>query len=149
MPAMVTLPSINHIILQSIAMGLTVFLIPNLRVSSIFGPVLMVLSLAVLNATVWDFALFLSIPSTLTNQAGLLVLTNGALFWVLVKILPGIEVSGVLPALIAPLVFSVISVLIYQYGREIDWAQVWQIVEQLFGKAKQYFSPAISTPSSI
>ena len=117
--------TLNYWILQTIAMGLTIFLIPKLRVSSIFGPVFAVVGLALVNAVIWDAALFFSIPDHFSSQVALLLLTNGIIFWVLVKLLPGIEVQGFLPALVAPLVFTVCSVLVSQYGKDIDWQKVW------------------------
>jgi hypothetical protein len=38
-----------------------------------------------------------------------------------VKVLPGIEVSGILPAVVAPVVFSVISLFLNAYGSKIDF----------------------------
>jgi hypothetical protein len=54
-------------------------------------------------------------------QALLLFLANGVLFWILVKILPGIEVQGVLPALAAPVVFTLTSLFIDHYLADVDW----------------------------
>ena len=55
-----------------------------------------------------------------------MLLANGLVFWVLVKILPGIEVSGLLPAIAAPVVFSITSLLVYRYGKDVDWVGVAQ-----------------------
>ena len=102
-------------------MGLTALLIPRLRITSIFGAILMVVGLALVNAHLWDAALFLSVPDTLTVHALTLFVVNGLIFWILVKLLPGIEVSGFLPALVAPALFSIISILLTTYGPEIDF----------------------------
>jgi hypothetical protein len=40
---------------------------------------------------------------------------------IIVKVLPGIEVDGVLPALAAPIVFSLLSVAISTYAKDVDW----------------------------
>jgi putative membrane protein len=113
--------TINYWILQTAAMMLTALLIPNLRITSIFGALLVVFALGLVNATVWDAALFFQMPQAVTTQALVLLVANGAIFWVLVKILPGIEVDGVVPALVAPVVFTVISLLVSRHGRDIDW----------------------------
>ena len=115
--------------LQMVAMLLTALLIPHLRITSIFGALGMVAALAFLNATVWDAALFFHVPDALTTHVLLLFLVNGVIFWILVKLLPGIEVEGIVPALVAPVVFMGLSLLIDTYGREVDWVAVlnWTI----------------------
>lgn len=118
--------TLNYWVLQSLAMGLTVFFIPKLRVTSIFGPIFAVVGLALVNTFVWDTALFFSIPDALTYKVALLFITNGFIFWLLIKLLPGIEVEGFLPALIAPVVFTFCSVLISAYGKDIDWEKVYK-----------------------
>src|SRR3990172_11967686 len=98
--------TINYWILQTGAMMLTALLIPKLRITSLLGASLTVLALGLLNATLWDAALFFQIPHAFSTQALVLLAANGAIFWILVKILPGIEIDGVLPALAAPIVFT-------------------------------------------
>ncbi len=132
--------TINYWVLQSIAMGVTVFLIPKLRVTSIFGPVGAVVALALVNAFIWDAALFFSIPNHLSLQVLLLFLVNGLIFWLIVKLLPGIEVEGILPALIAPVVFTICSVIISSYGKDIDWQKVYDISMTEVSKVKDYFA---------
>jgi putative membrane protein len=120
--------------MQSIAMALTALLIPKLRITGIFGALGTVVCLGLINATVWDAALFFNVPNSFTSQAVMLFLANGILFWVLVKILPGIEVDGVLPALIAPVVFTFCSLIVNEFGKDIDWAVVFdQVVKFVTG----------------
>lgn len=113
--------SLNHALLQFIAMGITIFIIPSLRVTNITGAVIILAALAVVNSTVWDAGLFLGIPSDFSSQAIQIVLVNGLIFWILVKALPGIEADGLLPALIAPLVFALVSSLLRKYAHDVDW----------------------------
>jgi len=84
-------------LLNTIAMMLTALVIPGLRITSIFGAIGIVLALAIVNQTVWNAAMFETIPHAATVQALVLVVANGAIFWILAKLLPGIEVKGVLP----------------------------------------------------
>ena len=111
---------INYWGLQTIAMMLTALVIPRMKITSIFGALGIVLALGLVNATVWDTALFFSVPSTFSRQALTLLLSNGVLFWVLVKLLPGIEIEGFAPAFVAPVVFTALSLLISAYGRDLD-----------------------------
>lgn len=130
------LPAIdlNFWILQSLAMGATALLIPRLTITSIFGATLMVIALALINSYLWDAALFFRVPDALSTQTLLLFLVNGSIFWVLVKILPGIEVEGIIPALVAPVVFTGLSILIDYYGSQLDTVK---ILKQGFEQAVQ------------
>jgi putative membrane protein len=113
--------TLNYWVLQTVAMMLTALFIPGLRITGFFGATLTVVALAFVNATIWDAASFLSIPTGLTAQVAVLLVANGVIFWVLVKLLPGIEIHGVLAALAAPVVFAGVSLLISENGRDVDW----------------------------
>lgn len=118
--------NINYWVLQTIAMLVTVWLIPRLTVTSIFGALGAVIALAFVNSSIWDAALFFNIPDSFSVHALLLLLANGFIFWVIVKLLPGIEVEGFLPALIAPIVFTISSVVIAVFFKDTDWLAVAQ-----------------------
>lgn len=118
--------------LQTAAMMLTVFILPRLRVSGPLGAFATVVALAFVNSHVWNAALFFSIPDTFSYQVACIFLANGVIFWVLVKILPGIEVDGFLAALFAPVLFSLISLFLSRYATDIDWIRLMQwSLEQL------------------
>ena len=134
----------NYWFLQTLAMGLTALLIPKLRITSVFGALITVVSLALINATIWDAALFLSVPDAFSTQAIVLLLTNGIIFWVLVKLLPGIEVDGILPALAAPVVFTVVSLVISEHGRDVDWVAV---VNTVIGALERLREFLVETPT--
>lgn len=131
--------SIERWAFQSLAMCLTALLIPGLKITSIFGPVLAVISLAFINAHLWDAALFFQLPNSATTQVGLLILTNGAIFWLIVKLLPGIETRGILPSIAAPIVFTVLSMLVEAYGKDVDWAAVFNWILTQLDFLKSYF----------
>lgn len=120
-------------------MMVTVFLIPRLRVHGPIPAFVTVLVLAFINTHLWSAALFFSIPQSATLQALLLLLVNGVIFWLVVKLLPGIEVDGILPAIAAPVVFTVCSMLIEVYGPQIEWAKVWEQVQTGSKSAQSYF----------
>lgn len=131
---------IEYWAMQCAAMLLTCLLIPKLKVDGPIAALITVVALSFVNAHLWSSALFFKVPDTFAYKAILLVLSNGALFWIVVKILPGIEVEGILPALIAPILFSILSLLIDQYKDQIDWALIWKYVVEFMMKVKEYFS---------
>lgn len=114
----------NYWILQTLAMMLTVFLLPRLYMTNILGAIFTVVALSFINTSIWSATLFFSIPIEFTSHTAFLFVANGLIFWVLVKVLPGIEVEGFLPALAAPIVFTFCSYFGYQYGKDIDWIEM-------------------------
>lgn len=131
-------PIVMQLLLQAVAITITAALLPKLTITGFLGPVGMVVALTIINAKLWDAALFFSIPDSLTYQSLTLLATNGFIFWLLVKILPGIEISGVLPALVAPIVFTITSVLITKYAATTDWNALWVIIEGVASELKAY-----------
>lgn len=127
---MISAQMIQYWFLQTVAMLLTALLIPRFRIHGPLAALFLVVVLTVVNSTVWDIALFLKIPDAVSTHALTIVIANGVIFWILVKLLPGIEVNGILPALAAPIVFSIVSIFTYRYGREIDWMKVFDQVVQ-------------------
>ena len=117
---------LSYWLLQTVAMLITVALIPRLRVTGIFGATLTVAALALVNATIWDGALFFSVPDAVTTHALVLLTANGLIFWLLVKLLPGIETDGILASIAAPVVFTFVSLVVDRYGRAVDWIAVIQ-----------------------
>ncbi len=116
--------ALNRGIAQLVAMGLTVFILPGLRVSSIFGAISILIAITIVNATIWDAALFFSMAGSLSVLTLQVFIANGLIFWVLVKLLPGIEVSGFLSAFLAPIIFTVMSSVLRIYAPELDWIKL-------------------------
>ncbi len=131
--------NLSYWFLQTVAMALTFGLIPNLRVTHFLGATLMVVALALVNTHLWDAALFFEIPDHFSWRVAGLLLANGLIFWVIAKLLPGIEVEGILPALVAPLVFTGCSLLINRYGSHIDWNGLGATIAGYFAEVKNYF----------
>ena len=127
-------------VLQTFAMMLTCFLLPRLKVSGPIPAFMTVLVLSFINTHLWSSALFFKIPDEFAYKAGLLILANGALFFVVVKLLPGIEISGIVPAILAPLIFSVLSILIEIYKDQIDFNAIYKYLAELFKIARDYFA---------
>lgn len=127
-------------LLQTVAMLLTCLLLPKLTVSGPIPAFLTVLSLSFVNAHLWDSALFFKIPNEFAYKALLLVLTNGFFFWIIVKLLPGIEISGILPAILAPIIFSILSLLIDQYKEQIDLAAIYSYIADHIKLLRTYFA---------
>jgi putative membrane protein len=142
--------NLNYWFFQTIAMLITAILIPNLRITSIFGAILIVIALGFVNSKIWDAALFFQIPNELSYQSVLLLFTNGFIFWLLIKLLPGIEIDGFLAALVAPVVFTAISLVLSKYAHYVDWTAILDKIIELLTNIRAYIKSetihAIPTP---
>lgn len=138
----------SHWLLQVFAIAITALLIPRLRVTSIFGPLLTVMALALLNATIWDAALFFRVPDSFSVQVLLLLISNGIFFWILVKLLPGIEVNGLLPAIAAPIVFTLVSILLSVLSEYVDWIELAKYLIKEIEGLRAYFQQVPSVPGA-
>lgn len=134
--------------LQTVAMLITAWLLPKLKVTSVLGAFWTVLALGFINSKLWDAALFFQIPDHISSQVLLLFLANGVIFWILVKVLPGIEIEGFLSALIAPVIFTVCSLIIEKYGQQVDWKEVAIWCYNAIIELKEYFLATSNTSSS-
>ncbi len=144
---MPTLPSfdLSFWALQTAAMLFTALLIPRFQVHGPIPAFALVFCLTIVNAKIWDAALFFQIPDHISTQVFTLLIANGVIFWILVKLLPGVEVEGFLPALLAPVVFTICTVLVDEYGRNIDWAKVWQQAMEFINSIKSQVQPGVSS----
>jgi len=120
-------------------MFITALIIPKLNLTSIFSALTTVGAISFLNTVLWDVDLFLKIPTAFTAQTITLVLINGLIFWILVKFLPGIEISGFFPAIAAPIVFSGLSMVFNKYGPMVDWGGILNQIIIFFEYLKEYF----------
>jgi putative membrane protein len=134
--------AINLFILQIIAIAITSGIIPGLRITSFLGPILMVAGISALNYYLWDRTLFEAIPNNLSSKAITLLFANGFFFWLLVKLLPGIEVDGFLPALAGPIVFTVVSLLVREYGTQVNWEGLSISIKHFLSESKIHLLPS-------
>jgi len=140
----------NNFIYQVFAIAITALLLPKLKISSLFGAIWLVLAISLVNTFVWNSDLFNFIPTNSAVLSGfgtkylVLILTNGLIFFALVKLLPGVDLEGFLTAFIAPILFSIFTVLIQKYGHLVDWLGLFNITfdfitslkNSLLGQAK-------------
>ncbi len=135
-------PGFTHWFIQLVAMILTVAVLPNLRLTKLSGAILLLGMLSLVNTYLWSAALFFQLPDTVSMNTGLLILINGGIFWVLVKLVPGVEMTGVAPAIAAPIIFSLANVVTKEYGPKIDWlalgTSVWDYLESGFTLLKSF-----------
>jgi len=114
----------SYWIIQAVALTITAFLLPGLRITSILGPIMLVAGLAIVNAFLWDASLFFHIPKDISTHAILIVLWNALIFWFLVKLIPGVEIRGFVAPVLAPILITVTTLFAGQYATKIDWEKL-------------------------
>jgi uncharacterized membrane protein YvlD (DUF360 family) len=102
-------------------MSVTAFLLPGLRITSVFGALFSVGGIALVNAQLWDASLFFEIPHSVSMRTLVLLCINGLLFWLIVKLSPGIEIRGMVTAVVAPVLFTLTTLLLKSFASELDW----------------------------
>ena len=83
----------NNFIHQIFAIAITAILLPKLKISSLFGAVGLVLAITLVNTYLWNSSLFNFIPDAVGSRTFSLVIANGVIFFMLIKILPGVEIE--------------------------------------------------------
>ena len=93
--------------------------------------------------------MFETLPHSATVQTLVLVLSNGAIFWILAKLVPGIEVKGILPAIVAPVVFTVLSGLVWRYGAHVDFVALCEKAIEKVTELRDWISDSgAATPAA-
>ena len=134
---------------QAIAIWITDLCLKKVRITSFFGPILMVIALSFVNSKIWDIALFFQIPNSLTSQAITVFFVNGLIFWALVKILPGIEIEGFVSALIAPIIFTLANLVITYIVKEYDFSDFYSFVVNIFQDIKNYATGTLTNEVAV
>lgn len=130
------LPNFDFIILQSLAITLTAILLPRLKIKSFSAPVMTAVALSWINDIYWDSGLFYSVPTSLSTDTLTLLVMNGLIFWIIIKLIPGIEIRGILTPIYSAVIFTCCSMLAHKYGSDINWTEVIQNIFSLLDEVK-------------
>lgn len=88
------------------------YLIPAVQVSSFASALLVALMLGLLNVFVRPLLVLLTLPVSLLTLGAFLLVINGLMFWLVSQLLEGFEVTGFWWAVLAAIVYSVLSTLV-------------------------------------
>ena len=122
--------------LQTIALLITALLIPRFTIAGPVSALKFVVTLSLINTTLWNTNLFATIPNSLTAHSLTVVLANAVLFWVLAKLVHGVNIDGIMPAIVGPIVFTIISAGTYSFGKDIDWMSVFHQAQKAVETAR-------------
>lgn len=134
----------SYWLIQGVALCVTAFVLPGLKMTSIFGPLLMIVSLAIVNAFLWDTSLFFNIPNDFSTHAMMVAGWNAVIFWLLVKLLPGIEVEGIVAPILAPILLTAATLFAGQYAHKVDWSKLTEGVVREVHEQRELLKNPIS-----
>ncbi|MES3025066.1 MAG: phage holin family protein [Pseudomonadota bacterium] len=85
------------------------YLMDSVTIKDIGTALVAALVLGLVNALIRPVLVLLTLPVTLISLGLFIFVINGLLFWGVAQFVPGFQVSGFLPAIIAAIVYSIIS----------------------------------------
>jgi putative membrane protein len=86
--------------------------IPGITISSLSTALFLGVALALINLLVRPVLFILTLPITILTLGVFLIALNTALFWIAAYIVPGVMISGFVPALLGSFVVSVAYFLV-------------------------------------
>jgi putative membrane protein len=85
------------------------YIVPAVYVRSLWVALMVALVLGLLNTIVRPILFVLTLPITVVTLGLFIFVINGLMFWLTAQLLPGFEVRGFWWAVLAALIFSLIS----------------------------------------
>lgn len=102
-------------IVSALAVLMTAFLIPGIKVSGFFSAVFAAMLIAFVNTFIWPILIILTLPINLLTLGLFTFVVNGAVIKIAAAFLPGFEVNGWLSAIFGALAFSIINTLLHYF----------------------------------
>jgi putative membrane protein len=110
---------LTHWLAMAIALGVTAWIMPGVRIESLPALLVAALVLGFLNAVLKPLLVILTLPLTVATLGLFYLVLNAILFALCATIVPGFVVAGFLPAFAGAIVMSVISLFLGAFsGRE-------------------------------
>jgi putative membrane protein len=88
------------------------YLMPSVRIESLGTAIIAAAVLALANAVVRPILLILTLPVTVLTLGLFIFVLNGLIFLGVAHLVPGFQVAGLWPAILASIVFSLVSWLL-------------------------------------
>ena len=96
-------------LLNTLALLAVAYLMATVRIESFGAALIAALLLGLANAVVRPILILLTLPVTVLTLGLFILVINGAVFLGVSRLVPGFEVTGLWPAVLAAIVYSVIS----------------------------------------
>ena len=102
------------LLLSGIAVLISAYILPGVRVDGFFTALVVAVILSVVNTFIRPFIVVLTLPINILTLGLFSLIINALMVMLVTKIVPGFEVDGLLWALVFSIVLSLISGVIYQ-----------------------------------
>ena len=96
-------------LLNTLALLAVAYLMPSVRIESFGAALVGALVLGLANAVVRPILILLTLPVTVLTLGLFLLVINGAVFLGVSRLVAGFEVAGLWPAILAAIVYSIVS----------------------------------------
>lgn len=104
---------INALILMGIA-----YIVPGIEVISFWTALIVSLVLALVNAVIKPIILLLTLPINILTLGLFTLIINGFMFWLVSTIVKGFTITNFWSAVIAALIYSLISIALSSFGQK-------------------------------
>ena len=102
---------IIRFIINLLAILLIAAVVPGIHLSGVFGAIIVVVVLAVVNAVLKPVLIILTLPINILTLGLFTLVINALLFWLVAGLVPGFAVDGFWPAFWGALILSVIHMI--------------------------------------
>lgn len=108
------------LILNSLALLATAYIVPGFKVADVQTAVLAAIVLGVVNTFIKPALLFLTAPLTLLTLGLFAFVVNAVVLWIVAAFVGGVTIDGVVPAILAAVVLSVVSTALSTLVKDIS-----------------------------
>ncbi len=109
---------LTHWLTSSIALGVTAWILPGVRVDSFAALIVAALVLGFINAVLKPILVILTLPITIMTLGIFYLILNAVLFALASALVPGFRVDGFGWALLGAIVMGLISMFLGGFSRE-------------------------------
>src|SRR3954469_23436811 len=99
-------------LINSVALIAVAYLMPSITISSFGAALIAAAVLALVNAVIRPILILLTLPATILTLGLFIFVINGVLFLGVAHLVPGFQVAGLWPAILASILFSIVSWLL-------------------------------------
>ena len=99
-------------LLNALALIAVAYLMPSVQVQSFGTALVAALVLGLANAVVRPILVLLTLPVTVLTLGLFILVINGAMFLAVARLVPGFDVPGWWPAILAAILYSIVSWLL-------------------------------------
>ena len=114
------LSTILRWVLNALVMILITYIVPGFAVETFFTALIVVLVLALVNAFIRPIILILTLPINFLTLGLFTLIINGLMFWIVSMIVKGFTISNFWIAVLAAIVYSIISMIISSFDKNSE-----------------------------